>query len=285
MAEENSIAEAVASAAESLSEKSTETDETVDSQEVETEEVETEEVEEKEDEVEDQEETTDDKEDEETEEETEEVDEKTANALKVWEALNNDPVAVLKHFAKQAGVEVVVPNESIKEEQVVSIKDIVADKLGTDYAFLADKIGDAIESVLEQKVTPKFQEEKTLKDAEFVESKITSLMSDDKLGDKDKTGVANNMAELFKVLPGNYNNQKELDLYIGAIYTLASKDVKKSAKLSDEGKRRVKRQKQNLEDEDPSSVAAGDFSVKRRPRDLTHRQAVEAALQGVQYAD
>lgn len=282
------IKEAVVKAAASLSAgEETKEEETVET--VETAEEETTDDEDKESEESDSDDDNEDVSGSESEEDDEEEVEEPSDAEKVWAALQQDPAAVVNWIAQQANLDITVGKTAKTEKQAkaeaASINEILAEELGDNYKFLADRIGTALEKILVSRVDSKFQEQAVLDDAQFVENKMLSLAKSDGLGKKSSALVFNKMSDIFKRMPGNYSNKKELDEYIDLVYSLASQDVKKVKNGVDGVTKRVKQQKQNLEDEDPPSVAAGDQKIHKRPKDLTHRQAVEAAMKGIVYAD
>ena len=247
-------------------------------------------IEEAEDEVETEETDSEDEEstEEDDEEETNEDEVVTeSDAEKVWAALNNNPIETLKILASQVGANVTV-NEGDKQptaKEKTAIIDILTKNLGENYSFMAPQLAAALEEILSDRVDSKFAAEDVRKEATIVEQEVINLVKEDGISETDKPKIANAMQSLFKSMPPSYNNIAELKEYTKNIYTLASMNVKKNGKAKDEVKNRINRQKRNLQDEEPSSVSAGNLSVRKRPKDLTHRQAVAAALSGVQFED
>lgn len=235
----------------------------------------------------DEDDSEDTKEDEDSEEEKEETE--LSEAEKVWRALNADPIGTLQFFAKQVGAEVVTgskgTNEEPTEKEKTKIVDIMIKHMGKDYGFMAPQLASAIEEILATRVDTKFQQKETEAETIFVENEIKSLLNKDGVVSADKATVANKMSKLFKQMPPNYSNTKELKEYIENVYTLASLDVKKTKKAKDEVKDRVKRINQNLQDDEPSSVSSGEMKIRKRPEKLTIKDAVRAAAQGVQYSE
>lgn len=86
----------------------------------------------------------------EAEEESKEYsEEEISNALKLYQAINdpNAGPAIIKTLAESLGLTKDSTKEEVKEVKK-SVKDLTKEVLGTEYAFLADKLGEVLEKVI-----------------------------------------------------------------------------------------------------------------------------------------
>lgn len=232
---------------------------------------------------EDQEDNTEDSE--EDGEDGDETDEDN-NARKVWAALKQNPIAVVKWIAEQARLDINInENAKVTAKEKKDIAAIITKHMGENYSFMAPQLGAAIEEILSERVESRFQEQDIQKEMDMVRVTTEQLMDNDKLSDKDKEKVAREMGRRFKSMPPQVATMEGLKEYVNDIYLLSSTGIKKAAKKVGEEKERVKRQIQNRQDDEPSSVSGAEFVTKQRPKNLTHRQAAEAALKGIVYAE
>jgi hypothetical protein len=83
-----------------------------------------------------------------------EIDPKTAQALQIYEALMNPSTAqsAIEFLAKQSGYQLQPVQAAPKVEP--GIKELIAQELGSDYEFLAPRLGTAIENVINKALAP-----------------------------------------------------------------------------------------------------------------------------------
>ncbi len=147
--------------------------------------------------------------------------------------------AVIAALAQQAGI---LPGKQeaplTKKEETAAkreIKDIFAEALGKEYGFLADKLGPAIEAVLEQERTESNRAFAEIQQSNVEREVIASYeqLSKETKGESKK--FETRMAQLSEEIPiGNMN----VKTYMQRLYTLASNERKSSPqKVADQIRR------------------------------------------------
>ena len=135
-------------------------------------------------------ETEESEEDEDSKEELEAAEkEEDDNAIKLFRALNDPEQGpkILRILAQEAGVLDKGNTKEEKKEALKSIKQVVREKLGTEYQFLADKIGDILEEIVPQA---------NKKDTEDLKARIDA---------RDKLELSNQIDSALADCFGQYN--------------------------------------------------------------------------------
>ncbi len=177
----------------------------------------------------------------ETQEEEEEKlsDDEATEARNLYKALKNpkSSSAIIAALAQQAGLFNQVQPPSVKEikETKREIKDILAEGLGKEYSFLADKLGPAIEKVLDQERKTSEERFAQLRQTEVEREVVTAY---EKLAVQTKgesKRLEGRMAELSEQIPIGKLAVKD---YMNNLYLIASGEKKTPpAKIADQIKK------------------------------------------------
>lgn len=205
-------------------------------------------------------------------EETEPVlDQRTTQALQLMDALE-DPkkaVAVVQNLMQQLGLQ--VPQSKQEERKAEkTIRDLVKEELGTDYEFLADKLGTAVEKAMALQ-EQKFLEIEQAKEAKSAAKEYETFITDNKVTDSE----AGELMKLVDELP--WSGRGSLTNYLSRILKMHRSEV------SDQKAEVAKKQKQaeNFEKRPKTlGVEANDERVIKGSKIVSAREAVEAALRG-----
>ena len=214
------------------------------------------------------------------EKEEEVVDRRTAQALELLEALEdpNRAKVVISHLARQAGLDAF---ETRKEETqaIKTAKAIVKRHLGEDYAFLTDKLGDALEELIDDRVGSARKDfetrEQTRAQREF-ERDYQDFLVTNKVTE-DEAGIMTQIAD--ELQPGkNVTVKKYLAQLLKLSRTqLAEKATQKQKqqKIEDNFKRR------------PESIGieANELRMVKPPKTISVRDAVLAASRGEKWSE
>jgi len=221
-----------------------------------------------------------------------ETDERTVSGHKLYDALTGpNGQASLEELAAQFGRKLAPVGSAQAEEAVDNKADQITETfnkhLGEGYEFLSERMGAAIKEVLHNEVSPLFAQQKQASDTKIMQTSLESRMQKDNISGKNKDKIIAKANTLLKRMPPNYKNQNELIDYVGDIYVLASRSIKKSQDAA----RNATRITKNLHDEDAPSVDATTPRVRKRisnPKTSNMagiREAVEAAAKGVRLED
>lgn len=180
--------------------------------------VDVEETEEEEEESEETEETEETQED-----DTSDEDEK-AEALKVYKLLK-DPKSrqtTIEYLMFQAGI-TAKPAETLKEvtKQKKAVAELVKEALGPEYAFLADKLGKAIELSLEESREESNRKIDAIEQTNLVNEVNRELAKLSKRTNGHSTKLESKMVELMDKYPSSANIS--VAEYLDGIYIMASK--------------------------------------------------------------
>jgi len=209
-----------------------------------------------------------------TEEKVEEVDDDTKQAIGLYNALK-DPqtaVVVIRTLAERLGLDVGTKKEAKAAQQ--TIEDIFRESLGSEYAFLADKIAPAVERAVNlrlQEVNSKLQEQEQKATEREVEDALSYLNRTTKGEAKKFEGRIVKLMDQFLPAPG----QKTRD-YIKGLYNIAAAESREKAIQ----KGMADKINQNAADVGSRLQTSGlDDSRAKGPAKLSLRQSVEAAVQ------
>jgi hypothetical protein len=231
------------------------------------------------------------------------------NAIKLYKALNDPEQGpkVLRMLAKEAGVlEEAKEAATTKEKKAVakSIREVVNEKLGSEYKFLADKIGDLMEELLPE-ITKPLQERIDAKDRADLSKEIdTALNNCFNQYEKVPDVVQRRFNELIdemppvpgKTEPAKYFNrlmkiaadETNTELKLVSAKTSVSKQTKDAENsLTKTIKERVERNKRDVTSTLASKGAEAEVDetskdVSRQPK--SRREAIERAAKEVEAA-
>lgn len=205
-----------------------------------------------------------------TEEEEPVLDKKTQEALELYDALN-DPkraASVVLNMMKQLGLQPETKKEEAKAER--TIRDLVKEELGSDYAFLSDKIGTAIEKAL-QVQEQKFLEVERSKESQRAAKEYETFIAENKVTDEE----AGELMKLVDKMP--WSGKGALAEYLGDILDLHRSKV--SRRKSQEEIRQ--KQQKNLEQRPKTlGVEANEDRISRGSKNISVKEAVMAAARG-----
>ena len=202
-------------------------------------------------------------------------DPRTAQALALLDALENPKTAgnVVTKLMKQIGIS--TPETKREEVKAVkTIKDTIRERLGDDFAFLSDKLGDALEEALaseREKIRSEFLSLEQQRAQRELMNDYNKFLSENKVSD-DEAGALNKLVDEFPP-SGNI----PLDKYLGRLLKMHRLEAAEATQ--DIAKRQ--RQKENLSRRPESAgIESNEDRIKRGSRVISAKEAVEAALRG-----
>ena len=228
-----------------------------------------------------EEEESEETEGEESDSEAEEPEEDdSAAAIQLYKALTNPKTSrgVLAALAEEAGLSI-ASKETTRAEAIQSATEVLRESLGKDYAFLADRLGPAIDKLLKNGTSdPKVERlERELAEIKqgTVMREINSALSDLYEKHPDAKDVEKQMLRLMdEVLPGPNTTGKA---YIKHIYNLASEQ----SRLKSATKKTIDKMKANANDATRrASLEANATRVKSGSALPNLKEAVRAAIRG-----
>lgn len=193
-------------------------------------------------------------------------DPRVAQAMQIYEALNNPNTApaAVEFLAKQLGYSLQQPSAQTpaQPEPELGIKELIAKELGDDYAFLAPKLGGAIENVINRVLGPMQQQMQRTQ----VTNEFDRAMAD--LNAETKGDFGKNEAEIVKVLqrlrPADGVSTKE---FLRDAYNLA-----RAGKPSAAANAVVSKINQRAQESLPSPAAGAE------PTRVSDQQTLDAAI-------
>ena len=202
-------------------------------------------------------------------------DARTTQALALLDALENPKTAnaVVSNLMQQLGIQM---PETKKEEKaaVRDAKQIIREKLGDDFAFLSDKLGEAIEEVLATS-SSKVREEVLAIEAGRQQRELVadyqSFLEKEKVSEEE----AGALSKLVDEMPPS--GKQILDKYLGRLLKFHRSEVAE-AKLDLEKKQR-QRENHSRRPEN-AGIEGNEERVSRGSKSISPREAVEAALRG-----
>jgi hypothetical protein len=213
----------------------------------------------------------------ETEEESK-LDERTTQALQLLEALE-DPsraVSVIQHLAKQAGL---LSGEMTKKEEkqaIRGIKEVVKDRLGEDGAWIADKLGDALEEVIQGevgKIEKRLEEAENQRQVRQFEQDYNAIIVKEKVSNEEAIALE----KLVDKYP--WNGKIPLSEYLPDLIEMHRSKAAKVSKASET----KERQQKNIERQTRTQgVESNEDRIKSGSSKISAREAVLAALKGEQ---
>jgi len=202
-------------------------------------------------------------------------DPRTIQALALLDALENPQTAgnVVKSLMNQLGIE---PPETKKEEKAAerTIKAVLKEKMGDDFSFISDKLGDALEEILRES-TDKVRSEMLGREAQRTQEQLitqyNSFLVEEKVSDEE----AGALSKLVEEMPPS--GKDPLPNYLKKL--LKYHRLEAAETKSEIDKRQ--RQKENLSRRaEISGTETNDDRVKRGSGKISAREAVEAAVRG-----
>lgn len=208
-------------------------------------------------------------------EKSEGPDPRTAQALSLLDALENPKTAgnVVTELMKQLGIS--APETKREEVKAVkTIKDTIRERLGDDFSFLSDKLGDALEEALaseREKIRSEFLSLEQQRAQRELMNDYNKFLSENKVSD-DEAGALNKLVDEFPP-SGNI----PLDKYLGRLLKMHRLEAAEAT--SEIAKRQ--RQKENLSRRpETSGIESNEARISRGSRVISAKEAVEAALRG-----
>lgn len=190
--------------------------------------------------------------------------EQIAQAIQIYQALNNPNTApaAVEFLAKQLGYSLSQPSvQPTQSEAEMGIKEMIAKELGDDYAFLAPKLGGAIENVINRALGPLQQQMQRTQ----VTNEFDRAMAD--LNAETKGEFSKHENEIVKVLqrlrPADGVSTKE---FLRDAYNLA-----RAGRPSPSGKAVINRINERAQESLPSPAAGSAIPV-------SDQQTLDAAI-------
>ena len=210
----------------------------------------------------------------ETEPSAEEIKEQQ-DAINLYKLLKGKKGAdTVKNLAAQFGIELAGDKKPTKKE-ASSTAEIIKDALGKDYAFMADKLGAAIEKVIEQKVMPHLAEANSASRNNTVRSTVNELLEDEGIPKSLRSDLIASMDAISEDLP--LPEKGNMKRYMKRLLNLA---LAEDNKISN----RLRKAKANDEDSDDMDSSQPDltsgFKIRKGPDKRTLKEAVAAAGRG-----
>ena len=204
-----------------------------------------------------------------------EVDQRTVQALQLLDALENPKLApsVIQSLMQQAGI--AQPETKREERQALrSIKDTIREKLGPDFEFLSEKLGDAFEEVMAsetKKVREEFLSIEQSRTQRELANEYNQFLSENKVSDEEAGAIS----KLVDEIPPTGNIP--LPKYLGRLLKMHRSEVaEEKAELA-----KKQRQKENLQRRPESAgIEGNEERISRGSRIVSAREAVEAAARG-----
>jgi hypothetical protein len=180
--------------------------------------------------------------------------------------------AVIAALAHEAGLLTRQP-ETKKEEkaQVQSIKDLVKETLGPEYNFLAPKLGEVFEKIVETQRQEQEEKDAVAEQARVVNEvqRATTKLSKETNGHSDK--IQDRMNELAdQILPGP---NMSVDQYLRHLYTLATAGSRSPQKANVED-----RQRRNANDSASRLSVKGKSSASGDEVDLNKKRSLNDSI-------
>jgi hypothetical protein len=209
------------------------------------------------------------------------ADEDAQRAMQFWQALQNPETQphVIEFLAKQAGysLQKAQTEAAPQETAPTSVGEILAQHLGEEYAFLAPKLGSALEQALNAVVGPLREE--------IVRSRVTSEFDrataalNERTKGEFKTHEKEIVGLMQRIKPAE---GVPLQDYLDDLYHLA-KAKKAPSSSTETAKKVVQRIQKNAQEALPSPSAATDARVLKGPNLPTLDEALAAAARGVTF--
>ena len=203
---------------------------------------------------------------------TPEEQEEQKEALQLYRSLKGpSAVKTLEGIAKSAGLELTGTKKEQKE-QAKNVAEIFQDHLGEDYRFLAGKIGNALEQVIEQKLLPQVNSAKQSSVEQAVNGHLKEIYEEESIPKSEHNSIRSKMDELSVEIP--YNGKSDLKIYLKRLYNTVIREDTKT-------RTRIEKINRNAEEDDGTSAEGSKATrVVKGPKNPTLRQAVEAAARG-----
>lgn len=204
-----------------------------------------------------------------------EVDARTVEALQLMDMLENPKTApaVVESLMKQLGIQL---PETKKEEAKAAktVKSILKEKLGADFEFLADKLGDALEEAFTVE-TGKVRAEVLSVEQNRAQRELVTEYNVFLTENKVSESEAGELNKLVDEIPPTGNIP--LSRYLGRLLRMHRAEVAE-AKAETAKKQR---QKENLQRRpEAAGIEGNEERIVRGSRNISAREAVEAAVRG-----
>lgn len=203
---------------------------------------------------------------------------KTRDALRLYEALEDPTIGpgVIKELAKRAGIaaseDKITPTAAVK-----TVVDVLKENLGEDYGFLADKLANGIQTIVNQifderikpiqGMTESAIERAVVRETDASFAKFHSQYKDAKDFDKE-------MTELSKKMP--YDGSYPMEEYLGNLYKIVTSD-RKEAKTVEKTVNKINQNAKELRD---SSTEVTETRVTKGSKLPSLNESIAAAFRG-----
>lgn len=208
---------------------------------------------------------------EESEKEEPALDPRTAQALQLMDALENPrtAVGVVQNLMRQLGM--AAPKTEVQEERQESkIRQLIKAELGSDYAFLSEKLGTAIEKAMELQ-KEEFYEVERSKEAQAAAKEYERFIVENKVTDAE----AGEIMKIVDEMP--WSGRTSLSSYLSKVLKMHRGEV--SARRAEQATKQ--KQTENY-DKRPKTmgVEANEDRVLKGSHRVSAKEAVEAAMRG-----
>lgn len=198
-----------------------------------------------------------------------------ADALDIYKLLKGPKGEdTVRNLARQFSIELAGKDKPAKKD-ASSTAEIIKEALGSEYAFMADKLGKAIEQVIEEKVMPQVATANATSHNNTVQSTVNELLEEEGIPKALRTDLIASMDTISEQLP--MPKKGNMKLYMKRLFNLA---LEEDTKISG----RLKKAKANDEESDDVSSSPMDlisgYKVRKGPDKRTLTEAVAAAGRG-----
>lgn len=209
------------------------------------------------------------------------VDSDTEIALAIYNALRdpNKAISTLQDIAQQFGLEV-KRGETTKKAAKATIKELVKQGLGKEYEFLADRLGNVLEQVVDSQVeerTAPISRKLLEMEARGVNNEITRELAD--LHSRTKGASAKLENEIMNWM-SKYQPAPDSNVTIREFLEDAWSAVSQGAAVSDKLKKTVDRVNKNAKDATVASSGVDETRTRTGSHRISVSEAVRLAMQG-----
>lgn len=210
--------------------------------------------------------------------------EEASQALELYKSLKGpEGRTIIANLAKRAGL--------IKEEDFTkltevkktkAVKDVIKDALGTEYEFLADRLGGALDEIIHSQMEA-IEARFTLSAKEAANQEADTALNKVNVKFKDFKKFETQIYDLMQSMPFTGKGKLTMENYLIHLYNIAKNGNEKDSSSSDLV-RTVDKMKENAQDANLVSSDVSSSRVKRGPVKPTLDEALEAASKGIRFA-
>lgn len=192
-------------------------------------------------------------------------------ALQLYRNLTGSKGAdYLSQLAKTQGLELVGTKQE-KKEVAKSIAETFKGHLGTDFEFFSEKIGAAMEEIINDRLLPEVESAKSTAVGNQVATHLKDIFEEESIPTSEREAIQVLMDKMSIELP---YGKGSLKTYIKRLYKVTMSEDSKSRK-------RLERIRRNAEEDDGISAdVPPTFRVVKGPKNPTLHDAIAAAARG-----